>query len=119
MYYKALDGNRSALAEAYEHAKVLWNGTPYVGKDQIGTLLGSLPSSKHLVQTIDCQPSSFGGSIVSFLVIVNGVVEYDNNPSTKRIFTQYFTLCEVNNSYYIMNDVMRWVAPTNRTEKQN
>lgn len=56
---------------------------------------------------------------MSFLVIVNGVVEYDNNPSTKRIFTQYFTLCEVNNSYYIMNDVMRWVAPTNRTEKQN
>ena len=114
-----MDGNRGGLQDFYRDNTVcVWNGKQYTGTSQIGQLLGSLPKSKHYIETIDCQPS-VNGNAINFLVIVNGFVEYEGNP-VKRIFTQYILMnVGPDQKMYIASDTFRWVATTNKNIKPN
>jgi hypothetical protein len=111
-----MDGNRGALQDLYRDTTMtLWNGKPYVGTQQIGPLLGSLPKSKHTVDSVDCQ-QSMNGTSVNYVVSVDGMVDYENNPA-RRIFTQYFYLNQMDNKLYIASDTFRWVSITNKKDK--
>lgn len=116
-YYKQLDSNdRASLVGFYTNtSSIVWNGKKYIGLGQIKFILDQIPPSKHHIDTVDCQPS-FVDNEQRFLIIVNGMVEYANDP-TKRLFTQYFYVTFVRGSVYITSEIMRFVAITNKAVK--
>uniref|UniRef100_A0A6U4VY36 NTF2-related export protein n=1 Tax=Hemiselmis andersenii TaxID=464988 RepID=A0A6U4VY36_HEMAN len=118
-FYEYLDSDRKNLQHLYhEESKVVWNGQPLKGKDAVTRFLAELPTSKHEVQSLDCQPVATGGdgSDPMILVTVMGVVLFGDKlakpaPETKP-FAQTFVLGKdpVNNAYFICADNYRFTT---------
>lgn len=89
-YYNLFDNDRSSLANLYQPDSMLsFEGQKIVGVDDISNKLNNLPfdHSKHVVSTIDSQPSSFAGGIVVF---VSGSLYLPGEDHPLR-FSQVFT----------------------------
>ena len=69
-YYHLFDNDRAALSSLYQPTSMLtFEGQKIVGVDDISSKLHQLPfdQSKHLISTIDSQPSSSSGGIMVFV----------------------------------------------------
>lgn len=69
-YYHLFDTDRASLSSLYQPTSMLsFEGQKIFGADDISSKLNQLPfdQSKHLISTIDSQPSSPTGGIVVFV----------------------------------------------------
>ena len=86
-----------------------WESNQILGVNSILEKLESLPFQKvvHKTDTIDAQPSS--ASVASLMVLVTGQLIVDDNQNPIP-FSQVFQLMPEGGSYYVQNDVFRWVT---------
>mmetsp|Transcript_63635 Transcript_63635/g.75296 ORF Transcript_63635/g.75296 Transcript_63635/m.75296 type:complete len:122 (+) Transcript_63635:117-482(+) len=103
-FYNTFDTNVDALAGLYQPTSMLtFEGTQLLGSEQIIQKLKSVGNVKHVVKSMDVQPSTSPNAIVLF---VTGSVQIGGeNPLH---FCEMFQL--VSNgpgSYYVGNDVFR------------
>ncbi|KAJ9452421.1 NTF2-related export protein [Diplonema papillatum] len=111
-YYPTWDSqsSRSGLSKLYhETATTIWNGEP-VGRNEIDQLLAKIPSSKHVIASLDVQPIQ---DSCHFLLSVHGKCSYAG--SVHRSFHQQFVAWkeEVHGSptrFWIMHDCFRWIG---------
>jgi len=106
-YYSTFDTNRTQLQALYKAVSMFsFEGTQFIGADQIGIKLTSLPFQRvvHKVATIDAQPShpSLGGVII--LVTGQLLIDDESNP---QFFSQLFQLVPEGISFWIYNDIFR------------
>lgn len=113
-YYKMLDNveQRQALLTLYAVGVPdlsEWNGHPLSTLQDIDTHFKALPKTQHQIDCVDAQPLPGNENADSILMIVHGVVTYDDEH--KREFFQRLVLRKApDNKYYIMNDYYRWLA---------
>lgn len=85
-----------------------WEANQILGVNSILEKLEGLPFQKvvHKTDTIDAQPSS--ASVASLMVLVTGQLLVDDSPNPIP-FSQVFQLMPEGGSYYVQNDVFRYV----------
>ena len=69
-YYNLFDNDRASLSSLYQPDSMLtFEGHKILGEDNISSKLNQLPfdQCKHVISTIDAQPSSSTGGIVVFV----------------------------------------------------
>eukprot|EP01027_Heterolobosea_sp_BB2_P005551 GEZU01008473.1.p1 GENE.GEZU01008473.1~~GEZU01008473.1.p1 ORF type:complete len:142 (-),score=21.64 GEZU01008473.1:146-571(-) len=103
-YYNNLDSNRSAVTSLYKDPSiVIWNGSQIAGTASIDAFLTQLAPTKHIIDTIDCQPiiqpsvqlDADKARSTYMLINVTGSVLYgvgENRQKSKRLFAQTFIL---------------------------
>lgn len=105
VYYDAFDNNRPSLVHLYNEGSMLtFEGDQFAGTEGIMKKLLGLPfkSVKHVLTTIDCQPTQQNG----VLVFVLGQLKTDDDPP--HGFSQTFHLIPSGPSnYVVLNDVFR------------
>ncbi|KAJ7391955.1 Nuclear transport factor 2 [Desmophyllum pertusum] len=108
LYYQVFDSNRAALESLYNANSMLtFEGEQFQGTAAIIKKLTELPfkTVKHVITTIDCQPTTSTGVIV----FVVGQLKTDNDPP--HSFSQCFHLQPKPDSptltYYVFNDMFR------------
>ncbi|KAL0477124.1 NTF2-related export protein [Acrasis kona] len=118
-YFRFMDSNRQETLKLYKDwTSIVWNGQKY-GAQQYSQILQSLPPTTHDVESIDVQPieTTLSLSSPNLLVIVTGSVTYNNDNSTKRLFTQNFVIFSEQQGYFIASDNFRWIAPCTSRKK--
>jgi hypothetical protein len=113
-YYNTFDDKRAYLGRLYgETSKMTFEGEKHQGPTSIVEKLMGLPfqQCKHVVSTLDCQPSGPAGSI---LVYVSGMLLYvSGSPQIalelhQRRFSQSFNLVRTSlGGLVIENDIFR------------
>ncbi|XP_065886268.1 NTF2-related export protein 1-like isoform X1 [Dysidea avara] len=59
LFYEHLDKKRNLMSHFYsDDSVVLWNGNAYTGSSSITSFYQALPSSEHVLHSVDCQPVS-------------------------------------------------------------
>lgn len=110
LYYNLLDTKRHQLINLYTTSSMqIWNGNPNQGEAKISEFIHNLPSSKHEVLSLDCQPvlDIVTPGQTTILVTVEGTVSYgEENP---ECFTQNFMLTAVENKWKIASDCFRYI----------
>ncbi|XP_077242182.1 NTF2-like protein [Tasmannia lanceolata] len=106
-YYYLFDNNRPSLSSLYNHTSMLtFEGQHIQGVDEIARKLNQLPfdQCKHVISTVDCQPSPFAGGI---LVFVSGNLQLSGEEHSLR-FSQMFQLIPtLQGSFFVQNDIFR------------
>ncbi|ESN93340.1 hypothetical protein HELRODRAFT_88960 [Helobdella robusta] len=108
-YYERFDKSRHIVSKLYSvDAKLIWEGNAVVGLDSIAKFHENLPTSLHVVETIDAQPiSGFAtNGQDTFVVVTAGTVKFhDNKP---RSFYQTFTVTSLNSKdWKVKSDCFR------------
>ncbi|KAJ3343506.1 NTF2- export protein 2 [Gonapodya sp. JEL0774] len=112
-FYEAFDNDKPSVERFFRpNSQLIWNGNHFqFSREVLQQLFLKLPSSKHEVQSYDCQPVI--GPERSITLVVNGTVQYGKD--NLKAFTQSFLLDPVpepNNagsSYYVAVDNFRFV----------
>ncbi|XVF40663.1 hypothetical protein PTKIN_Ptkin01aG0132700 [Pterospermum kingtungense] len=104
-YYHLFDNDRVALSSLYQPSSMLtFEGQKIQGVDDIAAKLNQLPfdECRHVISTIDSQPSSFTGGIVVF---VSGSIQLSGEEHHLR-FSQMFHLAPLlQGNYFVQNDI--------------
>lgn len=69
-YYHLFDHDRAALVSLYHPTSMLtFEGQRIQGADHISAKINQLPfdQCRHIISTVDCQPSAFSGGVVVFV----------------------------------------------------
>lgn len=69
-YYHLFDHERNALVSLYQPSSLLtFEGQKIIGVDDISAKLNQLPfdQCRHVISTVDSQPSAFAGGVVVFV----------------------------------------------------
>ncbi|PFX33201.1 nuclear transport factor 2-like [Stylophora pistillata] len=104
VYYQTFDTNRANLASLYESQSMLtFEGDQFQGREPIMKKLTGLPFTtvKHVITTIDCQPSTDNGVVV----FVVGQLKTDDDPP--HGFSQCFHLKPGSTNYFVLHDMFR------------
>ncbi|CAK7351017.1 unnamed protein product [Dovyalis caffra] len=106
-YYNLFDNDRSSLASLYQPTSMLtFEGQKTFGVTDISCKLNNLPfeKCKHIISTVDSQPSAFGGGIV---VLVSGSLQLPAEEHPLR-FSQMFHLIPTQDGFFfVQNDFFR------------
>ncbi|KAL9384115.1 hypothetical protein Peur_024438 [Populus x canadensis] len=106
-YYNLFDNDRPSLASLYQPTSMLtFEGQKIVGVEDISCKLNNLPfgNCKHIISTIDSQPSAYGGGIVVF---VSGSLQLPGEEHHLR-FSQMFHLIPTQDGrFFVQNDFFR------------
>ncbi|XP_058092750.1 nuclear transport factor 2B [Magnolia sinica] len=106
-YYNIFDTNRSFLSSLYQPSSILtFEGQNIHGVDEIARKLTQLPfdQCKHLITTVDCQPSPFDGGI---LVFVCGSVHLLGEEHQLRFSQMFHLIPTLQGSFFVQNDIFR------------
>ncbi|EKM83103.1 hypothetical protein AGABI1DRAFT_125583 [Agaricus bisporus var. burnettii JB137-S8] len=104
-YYPTFAANRAGLAALYrDDSKLTWEGGQVVGQAAIVEKLTTLPFQKveHKVLTTDMQPMENN----NLIIVVTGLLVVDDSQNPLQ-FSQAFVLKQVEQSFYVQNDVFR------------
>ena len=108
-YYSTFDEDRSELGPLYTNESMLsFEGDGIMGANDIVQYLVELKfeTVKHVVNTMDVQPSASGGLIV--FVSGNLYVDHHLEEEPKPInFAQVFQLMEAGDTFVVANDLFR------------
>lgn len=84
-----------------------WNGNESIGNEKIQKYFQELPTSEHVVNTLDAQPiidDSVGGQ-PTYLIQVSGTVKFQANNS--KPFQQTFMITAAGDKWKIASDCFR------------
>eukprot|EP01137_Pigoraptor_chileana_P000761 Opistho-2@37440 len=88
-----------------DQSVVVWNGNRVAGLGGIAQMFQQLPSTRHTIDSYDCQPVE--GSTSCLLLVVNGSVQFGGSP--KKPFHQSFVLMQdASSTYFVATDAMRF-----------
>lgn len=110
LFYESFDKRRHVLKNCYlDAASLNWNGNVIAGPADIVKYIENLPSSEHVIESLDAQPVSnlVTNGQITILVSVGGTVKYHENKI--KAFTQNFVLTSQNNTWKIVSDNLRTV----------
>ncbi|GAB2259693.1 hypothetical protein Droror1_Dr00010548 [Drosera rotundifolia] len=106
-YCNLFDNDRPSLSSLYHETSILtFEGQRMQGAEEISSKLNALPfdQCRHVVSTVDSQPSLFNGSIIVF---VSGSLQLSGEEHYLR-FSQMFHLVPTpQGSFYVQNDIFR------------
>ncbi|KAI4298648.1 hypothetical protein L6164_032182 [Bauhinia variegata] len=106
-YYHLFDTDRASFSTLYQsHSMMTFEGHKVLGVDQISAKLNQLPfdQCRHVISTIDSQPSSSAGGI---MVFVSGSLQLSGEEHLLR-FSQMFHLVPTpQGSFFVQNDIFR------------
>ncbi|XP_010533830.2 PREDICTED: nuclear transport factor 2 [Tarenaya hassleriana] len=110
-YYSLFDKDRSSLSCLYDSTSMLtFEGQKINGAEDISNKLNHLPfdQCRHLISTVDCQPSSLsGGGGCGIVVFVSGSLQLQGEEHPLR-FSQMFQLIPTpQGSFFVQNDIFR------------
>lgn len=104
MYYDFMDAplrNANIINMYRETSTMLWNGQTLTGAEKIKEFLGTVPESKHEIQSWDCHPIP-GYTPAPILITVSGTVTHGAMPAKippnkkpglqPRVFSQTFVI---------------------------
>jgi len=102
---------------------VLWNGNAYTGSSAITSFYQALPTSEHVLHSVDCQPVSgrkriqipfnctvfleITGEQSTVIVTCEGEVQYEGSNNHWEIFSHHFVLKKIGDVWKIVNDTFR------------
>ncbi|KFM75991.1 NTF2-related export protein 2, partial [Stegodyphus mimosarum] len=93
LFYDTLDKKRHLVSNLYlDSATLVWNGNPYVGKENINKFYESLPISNSDIRAVDAQPiaDEIVQNQTTMLVSVSGIVKFTGRSST--LYSESFLL---------------------------
>ncbi|KAI8645283.1 nuclear transport factor 2 [Parasitella parasitica] len=108
-YYHTFDTARANLASTYrDDSKLSFEGQCFEGAQNITEKLMSLSFQKvqHHCDTVDVQP--LDPTNAKILIVVVGKLLIDDNENPLN-FSQVFQLVAQDNTFYISNDVFRFI----------
>ncbi|KAG7653929.1 Nuclear transport factor 2 eukaryote [Arabidopsis suecica] len=109
-YYHLFDNDRSSLSSLYNPTSLLtFEGQKIYGVENISNKLKQLPfdQCRHLISTVDSQPSSIAGGCGGILVFVSGSLQLQGEDHPLR-FSQTFHLIPVlQGSFFVQNEMFR------------
>ncbi|GIZ02882.1 NTF2-related export protein 2 [Caerostris extrusa] len=88
-----MDKKRHLVSNLYlDDASLIWNGNPYVGKENISKFFETLPVSTTDIRSVDAQPiaDNFVQGRTTVLVSVSGIVKFSGKSST--LYSESFLL---------------------------
>ncbi|XP_050367416.1 nuclear transport factor 2B-like [Argentina anserina] len=106
-YYLLFDSNRASLSTLYQPTSMLsFEGQKIFGAEDIAAKLNQLPfdQCKHLISTIDSQPSSTSGGIVVF---VSGSLQLPGEEHLLRFSQMFHLIPTPQGSFFVQNDIFR------------
>ncbi|CAH0578101.1 unnamed protein product [Chrysodeixis includens] len=113
VFYKQVDNSRHLTSKLYlDTALLVWNGNGITGSDKIQKFLMELPSSNHVLKTLDAQPiaDSLVANKLSYLIQACGEVSYQNEDDQKP-FQETFVIVAVDSKWKIVSDCFRFQVP--------
>ncbi|KAB0796987.1 hypothetical protein PPYR_11048 [Photinus pyralis] len=117
LYYESTDKRRHLISKLYlDNGLLTWNGNGITGNDRIQKFYMELPSTDHIITTLDAQPildNAVNGQL-SFLIQVSGTVKYQDK--VPKSFQESFVITAQNDKWKIVSDCFRLQEPLN-TEK--
>ncbi|CAN7058001.1 hypothetical protein Bca4012_093929 [Brassica carinata] len=109
-YYHLFDNDRSSLFTLYSSTSLLtFEGQKIYGVEDIFNKLKQLPfdQCRHLISTVDSQPSSMAGGCGGILVFVSGSIQLHGEDHPLR-FSQTFHLVPLpQGSFFVQNEMFR------------
>ncbi|XP_054779268.1 nuclear transport factor 2B-like [Prosopis cineraria] len=106
-YYHLFDNDRASLSSLYRDTSLMtFEGQRICGVSEISSKLTQLPfdQCRHVISTIDSQPSApAGGGVVVF---VSGSLQLAGEEHHLR-FSQMFHLIPAAECFYVQNDIFR------------
>eukprot|EP00118_Oscarella_pearsei_P004360 m.18517 g.18517 ORF g.18517 m.18517 type:complete len:137 (+) comp27673_c0_seq3:339-749(+) len=109
IFYDTIDKKKHLIAHLYTSmSSVVWNGNSSTGVEAVTSFLQSLPSSSHVLTSLDCHPIPEVASPgqTSILVATEGMVKYEGNK--ERPFSQNFILTSQSGVWKIVSDCFRF-----------
>ncbi|KAM7525213.1 hypothetical protein LguiA_015115 [Lonicera macranthoides] len=106
-YYHLFDNDRPSLSSVYQTTSMLtFEGQKIHGAEDICNKLNSLPfdQCRHVISTIDNQPSSFAGGIVVF---VSGSLQLPGEDYPLRFSQMFHLIPTPEGSFFVQNDMFR------------
>ncbi|XP_068319114.1 nuclear transport factor 2B-like [Pyrus communis] len=106
-HYYLFDTDRASLSTLYQPTSMLsFEGQKLFGADDISSKLKQLPfdQSKHLISTIDSQPSSPTGGI---LVFVSDSLQLPGEDHHLRFSQMFHLIPTPEGSFFVQNDIFR------------
>ncbi|CAF2108329.1 BnaC08g14980D [Brassica napus] len=109
-YYHLFDNDRFSLFTLYSSTSLLtFEGQKIYGVEDIFNKLKQLPfdQCRHLISTVDSQPSSMAGGCGGILVFVSGSIQLHGEDHPLR-FSQTFHLVPLpQGSFFVQNEMFR------------
>ncbi|KAM7255322.1 hypothetical protein ACFE04_020563 [Oxalis oulophora] len=106
-YYNLFDNDRSALTSLYQPTSMLsFEGQQMIGVEAISDRLHHLPfeQCKHVISTIDSQPSSTAAGIIVF---VSGYLHLQGEEHNLRFSQMFHLIPAPQGSFFVQNDIFR------------
>uniref|UniRef100_A0A7C9CVH8 NTF2 domain-containing protein n=2 Tax=Opuntia streptacantha TaxID=393608 RepID=A0A7C9CVH8_OPUST len=106
-YYKLFDADRPSLTSLYQPSSLLtFEGQKFQGVEDISSKLNSLPfdQCRHLISTVDSQPSFLNGGI---LVFVSGSLQLAGEEHHLRFSQMFHLIPTAQGSFFVQNDIFR------------
>ncbi|KAL9236636.1 hypothetical protein vseg_011280 [Gypsophila vaccaria] len=106
-YYHLFDTERPSLRTLYEPTSLLsFEGQEFRGVEEISTKISSLPfdQCRHLISTIDSQPSVVTGGIIVF---VSGSLQLGGEEHPLRFSQMFHLIPTPQGSFFVQNDIFR------------
>ncbi|KAL5578937.1 hypothetical protein UlMin_011379 [Ulmus minor] len=106
-YYNLFDTDRTSLSSLYQPTSLLtFEGQKIEGVANITCKLNQLPfdQCKHVISTIDSQPSSFSNGVVVF---VSGSLQLPGEEHSLRFSQMFHLVPTAQGSFVVQNDIFR------------
>ncbi|XP_028767795.1 nuclear transport factor 2B-like [Neltuma alba] len=107
-YYHLFDNDRASLSSLYRDTSMLtFEGQKIAGATEICSKLTQLPlgECRHVISTIDSQPSSpTGGGVVVF---VSGSLQLAGEEHHLRFSQMFHLIPTAEGRFYVQNDIFR------------
>ncbi|KAL4334113.1 hypothetical protein GQ457_07G028540 [Hibiscus cannabinus] len=106
-YNHVLDNDRPALSALYKPSSMLtFEGHKIQGVEDITAKLTSLPFDKcrHVISTVDSQPSTFTGGIVVF---VSGSLQLAGDDPPLRYSQMFHFVSMLEGNFFVQNEIFR------------
>ncbi|OMO76715.1 Nuclear transport factor 2 [Corchorus capsularis] len=106
-YYHLFDNDRPSLSSLYQPSSMLtFEGQKIQGVDEIAAKLNQLPfdQCRHVISTIDSQPSSITGGIVVF---VSGSLQLLGEEHLLRFSQMFHLIPMLQGNFFVQNDIFR------------
>ncbi|XP_026734606.1 NTF2-related export protein [Trichoplusia ni] len=114
VFYKQMDSSRHLTSKLYlDTGLLVWNGNGISGNDKIQKFLLDLPTSNHVLKTLDAQPiaETVVSNKLTYIIQACGEVSYQNDKS-KKPFQQTFIIVAVDGKWKIVSDCFRFQDPS-------